>query len=374
MKKCFAVLLALGMLAALLSGCMYEKAETRIDADGSGSVTVTFGFSEELVETCGLYQEIEEASFTPFTYNGRTYYGDSATEAFSDPGEFNAIFAQASDSAEDSGAADMGTVTLSRGEDGSLTLTFLFGGETGAADALEKTVETHAAELTAAQKAALLDGMVALYEFTFPGEIRQVNGGSAGVTVSGNTLRIDLLKLELGAYRFTTAADAQQEALTVPQITPMAIPASGVARARTQKIDLDGTAVSFRTYALVDENGGETNFVKLRDVAYALSGTAAQFGVGWDGDVLLVPGVSYQPNGSEMSTPFSGDRVYQKALAATKIYGQNVPLTALVLTDDQGGGYTYYRLRDLGQALGFNVSWSAERGIFIESGKPYTAD
>ena len=154
----------------------------------------------------------------------------------------------------------------------------------------------------------------------------------------------------------------------------MAIPASGVARARTQKIDLDGTAVSFRTYALVDENGGETNFVKLRDVAYALSGTAAQFGVGWDGDVLLVPGVSYQPNGSEMSTPFSGDRVYQKALAATKIYGQNVPLTALVLTDDQGGGYTYYRLRDLGQALGFNVSWSAERGIFIESGKPYTAD
>ena len=173
MKKCFAVLLALGMLAALLSGCMYEKAETRIDADGSGSVTVTFGFSEELVETCGLYQEIEEASFTPFTYNGRTYYGDSATEAFSDPGEFNAIFAQASDSAEDSGAADMGTVTLSRGADGSLTLTFLFGGETGAADALEKTVETHAAELTAAQKAALLDGMVALYEFTFPGEIRQ---------------------------------------------------------------------------------------------------------------------------------------------------------------------------------------------------------
>lgn len=39
MKKCFAVLLALGMLAALLSGCMYEKAETRIDVDGSGSVT-----------------------------------------------------------------------------------------------------------------------------------------------------------------------------------------------------------------------------------------------------------------------------------------------------------------------------------------------
>ena len=47
-------------------------------------------------------------------------------------------------------------------------------------------------------------------------------------------------------------------------------------------------------------------------------------------------------------------------------------LRALVLTDAQGGQATYYKLRDLGQAIGFNVGWSAEKGIFIETNKPYT--
>lgn len=45
-----------------------------------------------------------------------------------------------------------------------------------------------------------------------------------------------------------------------------------------------------------------------------------------------------------------------------------------MLTDDCGGGYTYYQLRDLGQALNFNVSWSAEHGIYLETDKPYDAN
>ena len=49
-------------------------------------------------------------------------------------------------------------------------------------------------------------------------------------------------------------------------------------------------------------------------------------------------------------------------------------MSAISLIDDNGGGYTYYKLRDLGQVLGFNVSWSAQRGIYIDSDKPYTAD
>lgn len=372
MKKYLAVLLALGMLAVLLTGCIYEKAETLIGADGSGSVTVTFGFSEELSELCDLQQEIEEADFAPFPYDGKTYYGDSATESFANPEEFNAIFEKTASDMEKNGAADVGTVSLGCDENGDLTLTVLFGNGIGARDALESTAAAHDTELTDARKAELLDSMVAVYEFTFPQEIRQISGSSKGVMLDGKTLHLDLLRLESGVYRFTTSQTAQET--TIPQITPMAIPADGIACARKQKIDIDGTEVSFQTYALVDENSGETNFVKLRDVAYAMNGTAAQFAVDWDGSVQIVPGSVYVPNGSEMRTPFSGDRMYQKAPAATKIYDQTVPLTAIVLTDDQGGDYTYYKLRDLGQALGFDVSWSAERGICIDSGRPYTAD
>ena len=52
-----------------------------------------------------------------------------------------------------------------------------------------------------------------------------------------------------------------------------------------------------------------------------------------------------------MQAPFSGDRHYQKADAKTVIYGESIPFTAILLTDDQGGGYTYYKLRDLGKVL-----------------------
>lgn len=51
-----------------------------------------------------------------------------------------------------------------------------------------------------------------------------------------------------------------------------------------------------------------------------------------------------------------------------KVNGADVSLDAIVLTDDNGGAYTYFKLRDLGAALGFKVDWTGERGVFIETG------
>ena len=39
--------------------------------------------------------------------------------------------------------------------------------------------------------------------------------------------------------------------------------AAELARASTQSVEVDGTPVEFQMYALVDENGGLTNYVKL---------------------------------------------------------------------------------------------------------------
>ncbi len=139
----------------------------------------------------------------------------------------------------------------------------------------------------------------------------------------------------------------------------------------TQTVELDGKGVEFQCYALKDEAGNPTNYVKLRDLAKLLDGTDAQFDVGWDGAVSVTTDKAYTPNGTELQTPFTGERTYADAAAATKVNGQDAPLSAFVLTDDQGGGYTYYKLRDLGQALGFHVDWSADRGVFIETDKPY---
>lgn len=144
------------------------------------------------------------------------------------------------------------------------------------------------------------------------------------------------------------------------------IPAT--AYASTQTVDVDGKAVEFQMYAIKDANGNDTNYVKVRDVALALDGSAAQFNVGWDGNVNLETGKAYTTrNGQENNTPYSGNQPFTCATSATNVDGEAASLTAFVITDANGNGSTYYKLRDLGTALGFTVDWSAQRGIFIET-------
>lgn len=71
--------------------------------------------------------------------------------------------------------------------------------------------------------------------------------------------------------------------------------------------------------------------------------------------------------------PFSGDMGYYAMVEDTYVDGAAVPLTAYVITY-QDGGHTYFQLRDLGKALGFNVGWSANRGIFIETDRSYNVN
>ena len=149
-------------------------------------------------------------------------------------------------------------------------------------------------------------------------------------------------------------------------------PSGNLAYASTQTVLVDGKAVNFEMYALKDANGNPTNYIKLRDIASVVNGTAAQFEVGWNGAVNIETGKAYTANGSEMKTPYSGDRAYKSADSATTVNGGAASLEAIVLTDDNGGAYTYYKLRDLGMALGFNVGWSAEKGVFVETDKPYS--
>ena len=152
------------------------------------------------------------------------------------------------------------------------------------------------------------------------------------------------------------------------------IPASGTAYSSTQMVEIDGKKVEFQMYALKNADGNPTNYIKVRDLALALNGTRAQFGVAWNGAANLLPGRSYTSNGSENSTPFSGDHPYTVPANPTYVDGAASDLSAIVLTDDNGGDYTYYKLRDLARKLNFNVDWTAERGVFVETGKPYSGE
>jgi len=133
---------------------------------------------------------------------------------------------------------------------------------------------------------------------------------------------------------------------------------SDKALSNTQNVLVDGKSVEFQTYALMDSYGNLTNYVKLRDVASVLNGTAAQFEVGYaDGTITVETGKAYTVTGTEMQTPFSGDRAYQANNGTVKVDGKDADLAAFQLVDDNGGAYTYFKLRDLGTALGFGVDF-----------------
>lgn len=143
-----------------------------------------------------------------------------------------------------------------------------------------------------------------------------------------------------------------------------------LARNASQEVTVDGQSVALEMYALADDQGNDVNYVKLRDLAQVLNGSAAQFDVGYDGGVTLTTQTPYNAAQDSAETPFQGDQPYTTPLALTAVDGAATQLDAIQLTDGQGGGHTYYNLRDLGQVLGYQVSWDAQAGIQVNTADP----
>ena len=87
--------------------------------------------------------------------------------------------------------------------------------------------------------------------------------------------------------------------------------------------------------------------------------------------ISLTTGKPYTPNGSELSTPFSGNRAYKAGTGKTTINSAAYSIPTIILADDNGGAYTYYKLRDMGQYLGFNVSYINGQ-VVVNTNEPYS--
>ena len=115
---------------------------------------------------------------------------------------------------------------------------------------------------------------------------------------------------------------------------------------------------------------GGSNYFKIRDVAALLNGTEKQFSVGYDAalsSVTATTGEGYEKLDSDLAGAASGgDRTADPS--ADSIYVNGEKIEAEVYKID---GSNYFKLRDLGKALDFYVGWSAERGMYIETAKPY---
>lgn len=142
-------------------------------------------------------------------------------------------------------------------------------------------------------------------------------------------------------------------------------PETPLARNTVQEVEVNGETVRLQLYALLDEQGNDVNYVKLRELAQTLNGTTAQFDVGYDGTITLTTSTPYLPVEESGEAAFLGDQPYTLPTADTTVDGEAVELDAIQLTDEQGGGHTYYNLRDLGKILGYQVEWDPQTGIRI---------
>ncbi len=121
--------------------------------------------------------------------------------------------------------------------------------------------------------------------------------------------------------------------------------------------------------ALKDANGNETNYVSIRELAKEMTQkqAAERYNVTWENNAIhLQTKTDYvAPEGGDDYVYLPSEALYTTEVPAIFVDGREVTLEGIVLTDDNGGGHTYYKLRDLGAALGFGVDWSAEEGVFL---------
>ncbi|MDR1247087.1 MAG: copper amine oxidase N-terminal domain-containing protein [Clostridiales Family XIII bacterium] len=131
---------------------------------------------------------------------------------------------------------------------------------------------------------------------------------------------------------------------------------------------VSGVLTRFDAYTV---NGN--NYFKLRDIAYALSGSAKQFEVTYDaaaGAVLLKSGAPYTAVGGEMSEGFGEPLELSPADVNVRLDGVSVTLRAYNIQ-----GYNYFKLRDVGKLLDFGVNWNAAaKSVTITPDKGYVEE
>ena len=158
----------------------------------------------------------------------------------------------------------------------------------------------------------------------------------------------------LDSIRYTITPNASAStAAALPQSTSVKIQPS------THVVTVDGERVDPQGYNI---NG--YNFYKLRDIAYILNGTDSQFNVTWDGAnnrIVLTDDAAYQEVGGEMASSASAEiKNVSESDSTIVLDGKTLSLTGYRIN-----GNNYYKIRDVGSALGFSVDFDPETEIVL---------
>lgn len=148
----------------------------------------------------------------------------------------------------------------------------------------------------------------------------------------------------------------------VESVQPVQPPASPAAAMPTNDaLWVDGQLRNATVYKIND-----SNYFKIRDLAAVLNGTGKQFSVGYDAatkSVTATTGYAYQAVGGELSGAAPSSQtaaVSNDTVIVNGAVAQNVTVYKI-------DGSNYFKLRDLGSALGFAVDYEAGKGMIINT-------
>ena len=179
---------------------------------------------------------------------------------------------------------------------------------------------------------------------------------AAGAKISGN------LRFVCGM----TAAEAEAKNAAgnrMPSgVLAITVVGKPVVQPTTQSLKVDGVDKTAEIY-----NISGSNYFKLRDIAMLLNGTDAQFSIAFDTEKSLVSvttGQAYEAVGGELET--GADKSASCVLSSWKVEvnGEARNIVAYNL-----GGNNFFKLRDLGSALGFGVDFDAATNTVLVTSK-----
>ncbi len=132
---------------------------------------------------------------------------------------------------------------------------------------------------------------------------------------------------------------------------------------------VNGEPVAFDAYTI-----DGFNYFKLRDIAAAVTGTDAAFNVAWNAEAFcieLTGGTNYEKVDGDLVAGVGAAEVTASSTSmAILLNGESVELSGYSID-----GNTYFQLRDLGDKLGFTVSWNADvKSIGIETAPAEPSD
>lgn len=147
-----------------------------------------------------------------------------------------------------------------------------------------------------------------------------------------------------------------------------AVGAAETFKAQVSKMEilLDGETVTPSGYLITQGESAYTYF-KLRDIAYLMRDKDCKFSVSYDSaarQISVIRGGTYKADGSEMKAAESVKSALASSLPV-RIDGQFTSMEAFNIN-----GFTYYKLRDMGEALGFEVDYrnASKQGVMKTPG------